>query len=84
MTDYRREDIDVLKGIAVVGVFLYHFGICRSGYLGVDGFLVRAFSVWRFPEKPSRAAVAVDHSGYSGIVVNRLFRDDAGRLSESG
>ena len=40
MTDYRREDIDVLKGIAVVGVFLYHFGICRSGYLGVDVFLV--------------------------------------------
>ncbi len=40
MTDYRREDIDVLKGIAVVGVFLYHFGICRSGYLSVDVFLV--------------------------------------------
>ena len=40
MTDYRREDIDVLKGIAVVGVFLYHFEICRSGYLGVDAFLV--------------------------------------------
>lgn len=40
MEKYRRQDIDILKGIAVIGVFLYHFGICRSGYLGVDVFLV--------------------------------------------
>lgn len=40
MEKCRRKDIDLLKGIAVIGVFFYHFGICRSGYLGVDVFLV--------------------------------------------
>ncbi len=35
-----REDLDILKGIAIIAVVLYHVGITPSGYLGVDAFLV--------------------------------------------
>ena len=35
-----RYDLDVLKGIAIIAVVLYHAGWCKSGYLGVDVFLV--------------------------------------------
>ena len=36
----RRKDIDVLKGIAIISVILYHIGFLKSGYLGVDLFFV--------------------------------------------
>lgn len=36
----RRKDIDFIKGIAIIAVVLYHIGILKSGYLGVDIFLV--------------------------------------------
>lgn len=35
-----RYDLDVLKGIAIIAVVLYHAGWCKSGYLGVDVFFV--------------------------------------------
>ena len=35
-----RHDLDVLKGLAILAVVLYHAGWCKSGYLGVDVFLV--------------------------------------------
>lgn len=35
-----RYDLDVLKGVAIIAVVLYHAGWCKSGYLGVDVFLV--------------------------------------------
>ena len=35
-----RHDLDLLKGIAIIAVILYHAGVCKSGYLGVDAFLV--------------------------------------------
>ena len=35
-----RTDLDVLKGIAIIAVVLFHLGIIKSGYLGVDIFLV--------------------------------------------
>lgn len=35
-----RHDLDLLKGIAIIAVVLYHAGWCKSGYLGVDVFLV--------------------------------------------
>lgn len=35
-----RNDIDALKGICIIAVVLYHMGILKSGYLGVDAFLV--------------------------------------------
>ena len=35
-----RHDLDLLKGLAVIAVVLYHAGWCKSGYLGVDLFFV--------------------------------------------
>ena len=35
-----RYDLDLLKGVAVIAVVLYHAGWCKSGYLGVDLFFV--------------------------------------------
>ena len=35
-----RQDLDVLKGLAILAVVLYHLGILKSGYLAVDLFFV--------------------------------------------
>ena len=35
-----RHDLDLLKGLAIIAVVLYHAGWCKSGYLGVDAFFV--------------------------------------------
>ena len=35
-----RYDLDLLKGLAIIAVVLYHAGWGKSGYLGVDVFLV--------------------------------------------
>ncbi len=35
-----RPDIDILKGIAILAVVIYHMGFLPHGYLGVDVFLV--------------------------------------------
>ena len=37
MREYRF-DLDVLKGIAIIVVILYHLEILSTGYLGVDVF----------------------------------------------
>ena len=36
----RNHIIDLLKGIAIVAVILYHLGVSTFGYLGVDVFFV--------------------------------------------
>ena len=33
-----RDDLDLLKGFAIIAVVLYHMGISSCGYLGVDVF----------------------------------------------
>ena len=38
----RNRCFDVLKAVAIIAVVLYHMGICKFGYLGVDIFLVIA------------------------------------------
>lgn len=38
MNDYRH-DIDLIKGIAIIGVIFYHIGLLPYGFLGVDAFL---------------------------------------------
>lgn len=30
-----RYELDLLKGLAIIAVMLYHAGWCKSGYLGV-------------------------------------------------
>lgn len=62
-----RYELDLLKGLAIIAVMLYHAGWCKSGYLGVDVFFVLngyfvvpkvikeidngRFHYWRFLEK---------------------------------
>lgn len=50
----RSFGIDILKGIAIAAVVLFHFGVFPRGYLGVDIFLVlagyfTAASLWKRP-----------------------------------
>lgn len=40
MEERYHHDLDLLKGLAIIAVVLYHAGWCKSGYLGVDVFLV--------------------------------------------
>ena len=40
MVKVHRKDIDLLKGLAILAVVLFHMHICPSGYLGVDVFFV--------------------------------------------
>ena len=35
---FYRDDLDLLKGFAIIAVVLYHMGISSCGYLGVDVF----------------------------------------------
>lgn len=35
-----RQDLDAIKGIAIIVVVLFHIGLLKSGYLGVDAFFV--------------------------------------------
>ena len=35
-----RHDIDILKGLSIIAVVLFHLGLVKSGYLGVDAFFV--------------------------------------------
>lgn len=39
MKEYRL-DLDALKGVCIIAVVLFHCGLLRSGYLGVDVFFV--------------------------------------------
>lgn len=36
----HRNDIDAIKGISILSVVLFHLGLLKSGYLGVDVFFV--------------------------------------------
>lgn len=40
MQKYRDSYLDVLKAVTIITVVLYHAGLLRYGYLGVDVFLV--------------------------------------------
>ena len=40
MISSYRHDIDAIKGISIIAVVLFHMGLLKSGYLGVDVFFV--------------------------------------------
>lgn len=67
-----RKDIDVLRAISVIAVFLFHTGYAPNGYLGVDVFFVISgylithilwqnagpnFSLWNFYKRRIRRIV---------------------------
>jgi len=66
-----RHDLDLLKGLAIMAVFLYHAGWCKSGYLGVDVFLVLSgyFIIPRVTEQ-----IAASRFAYFSFLERRLFR----------
>ena len=70
-TTTYRHDFDLLKGLAMLAVFLYHAGWCKSGYLGVDVFLVLSgyFIVPRVMEQ-----IAARNFAYFLFLERRLFR----------
>lgn len=45
----RRMALDFLKSISIVAVVLYHLGIMKNGYLGVEVFFV--ISGYNFAKK---------------------------------
>ena len=66
-----RHDLDLLKGLAIMAVVLYHAGFCKSGYLGVDVFLV--ISGYFIVPKVVREIEAGTFS-YFSYLEKRLFR----------
>lgn len=71
MDKVYRKDLDVLKGIAILAVVLFHLGIVKSGYLGVDVFLV----INGFLIIPSVCRkVGYGYFSYWGFLKSRLMR----------
>lgn len=66
-----RKDIDALKGIAIITVVLFHMGLLKSGYLGVDAFFV----INGFLVVPAlyKKIVGVDFS-YLGFMEKKMLR----------
>ena len=68
----RNVYFDVLKGIAIIAVVLYHLGTCKYGYLGVDIFLVVAgYFTYNSIDKQ---IVNNYKGGYVSFILNRIFR----------
>lgn len=67
MTLQRYAYLDVLKAIAVIAVVLYHAGLLKHGYLGVDVFLVIAWFL-------TTRSLADGKRGYFPYVFDRLMR----------
>ena len=66
-----RQDIDSIKGIAIIAVVLFHLGLLKSGYLGVDAFFV----INGFFVIPSMIKhISANTFSYFGFVQKRLMR----------
>ena len=66
-----RKDIDALKGLAILAVVLYHMGLLKSGYLGVDAFFV----INGFLVVPSIIRrIEADEFSFFKFIEQRIFR----------
>ena len=72
ITHMRRLDIDMLKGLAIISVVLYHAGFLDTGYLGVDMFLV--ISGYLTIPSVIRRLENNNWEGYLSFVLNRVVR----------
>lgn len=69
--DNRFQFFDVIKGIAILGVVLFHIGLLNYGYLGVDVFLVisgylTTISLLKYK--------SMNRSNYSNFIKRRITR----------
>lgn len=69
--DNRFQFFDVIKGIAILGVVLFHIGLLNYGYLGVDVFLVisgylTTISLLKYK--------SMNGSNYSNFIKRRITR----------
>lgn len=71
MQQKRIGYYDVLKGIAIIAVVLYHLGVCGYGYLGVDIFLVIA---GYFTARSMNKCDISIGGGYKRLLLSRLYR----------
>ena len=71
MMKERNILLDVLKGVAIIAVMLYHLGVMPNGYLGVEVFLVVAGYL---TTKSIIKAYRSDSFGYWNFINNRLVR----------
>jgi len=69
--DTYRDELDLLKGLAIIAVVLYHAGWCKSGYLGVDVFFVLN-GYFVVPKVMQEIADARFHYGH--FLEKKLFR----------
>ena len=78
MESRRLAYLDVLKAIAIIAVVLYHSGLVKYGYLGVDiflvlsGFLVTKSLDWRILS--SDPAGGEKRCSYVTFVISRVLR----------
>lgn len=71
MNKERNNSLDYLKGISIIAVVLYHLGILKSGYLGVDIFFV----INGFLLVPKMIdSIASDNFKYGSFLKKRLTR----------
>ena len=66
-----RKDLDSLKGFAILAVVLFHMGLLKSGYLGVDLFFV--LNGFFIIPSLCRAVKGQDFS-YFGFIEKRTLR----------
>lgn len=78
MSSSRQAYLDVLKAIAIIAVVLYHSGLVKYGYLGVDIFLVLSgFLVTKSLDRrilPSDHAGGEKRCGYVMFLSSRVLR----------
>ena len=70
----RNHILDFLKGIAIIAVVLYHWGISTYGYLGVDVFFViSGYLVTKSIIRECESSVSFSYFGYLNKRVARLW-----------
>ena len=82
----HRNDLDILKGISIIAVVLYHMGLAPGGYLGVDVFLV--INVFLIVPKVV-SAIEEDTFQYLAFLEKRIVRllplsQDCRHLTQAG
>ena len=70
-TKERNAVIDMMKGISIIAVVLYHMGLLKSGYLGVDCF----FAISGFLSMP-KIVKGIENGSFSFVkyIRSRIVR----------